>query len=139
MRHCFQFQDYFRCFQFFSLFLASHTASCIVFVPESVGTLIWVFQHWCLRHVGSQCFFVTSQELSNHSTPVPFLVVGHRRRINDLFVDGMGSYSECVSGQPLKFIRKIYHLLICWFEDKSPKIVFCCRHRLWCDVIRSQN
>ena len=52
----------------------------------------------------------------------------------ELFDDGM-----CVFGQLLKFIKKIYLLLICWIEDNVLEIVFRCRPRLWFYVLPTEN
>ena len=63
-------------FQFvLAVFSTSKTDSCNVLVFHSGGTLVWVCQHYCLWHVGSQCLIVARLELPNHWALTPFLGV----------------------------------------------------------------
>ena len=59
----------------FCLFSAGDTDFCNVPLFYSSGTLVGVRRRSFLWHVGSQCLFVTRQELPNCSARIPFLGV----------------------------------------------------------------
>ena len=80
------------------------------------------------------CFFPGGPDLLI-SSGVVVVVFG----VYELFDDGMGSYSECVFGHFLKFVKKIYYFLIHWIEDKFLQFMFRCRHRLGFFVLPSEN
>ena len=66
-------QDLFVCLHpVFSVFSAGDTDFCKIQAFYSGGTLVCVFRHSFLRHLGSQCIFLARHGLSNHLVLIPF-------------------------------------------------------------------